>query len=175
MGRPGSAPMQGSGPGGGSLFSTFLEADEQSRHHQPHQQTQPGGFGLEWPVHGGGNTSSTAGHSSLPDPVSNPPPATSTDNSGQGSNNTWLDFLSSNNPPTGSTAREIMSWERGGGPPSSNTELYVDRGRHGGAGSPMVGNIVSAGKRSPGSGGLLSSPLTSANGRDDGNKDIPTG
>ena len=106
--------------------------------------------------------------------VTNPPPASSTDNSGQGPNNTWLDFLSSNNPPTGSTAREVMSWERGGGPPSSNSELYVDRGRHGGAGSPMVANIVSAGKRSPGS-GLLSSPLTTVNGGDDGNKDIPTG
>jgi len=63
--------MQGSGPGGGgSLFSTFLEADEQSRHHQSHQQGQPqtGGFGLEWPVHGPGNANATSGHPSLPGP-----------------------------------------------------------------------------------------------------------
>ena len=69
MGRPGSAPMQGSGPGGGgNLFSTFLEADEQSRHHQPHQQAQPQTGGFEWPIHPGGNAGATSSHSSLPGP-----------------------------------------------------------------------------------------------------------
>lgn len=60
-----------------------------------------------------------------------------------------------------------MSWERGAGPPSSNPDLYMTRGRPGG--SPMVATIVNTGKRSPGR-GLISSPLAVASSRDDGNK-----
>ena len=66
-----------------------------------------------------------------------------------------------------------MSWERGGGPPSSNSDLYGDRSRPGTAGSPLIPGVVNAGKRSPG--GLLTSPLTGVNGRDDSNKEIPPG
>lgn len=77
-----------------------------------------------------------------------------------------MDFLSSSNAPSG---RDVMSWERGGGPPSSNTDLYMDRGRPGGSGSPIVANVVSAGKRSPGS-GHISSPLAVPNARDESSK-----
>lgn len=103
--------------------------------------------------------------------VPNPQPST-TESSGQNSNSHWLDFLStSNNAPSASTAREVMSWERGGGPPSNNPDLYVERGRPSTAGSPLMAGIVNVGKRSPG--GLLTSPLTGVNGRDDGNKETP--
>ena len=76
-----------------------------------------------------------------------------------------------NNGQSGSAGREALSWERGGGPPNSNSDLYGDRGRPGGGGSPMVAGMVSNGKRSPG-GGLLSSPLATVNGRDDGTKEL---
>lgn len=174
MGRTGSATLTSStsaGSSGGNLFPPFLDTDEQGRHQQ-HSQAQQTGFGnLEWPVHTSGNSNSSGAHSSLPESVPNPQPST-TESSGQNSNSHWLDFLStSNNAPSASTAREVMSWERGGGPPSNNPDLYVERGRPSTAGSPLMAGIVNVGKRSPG--GLLTSPLTGVNGRDDGNKETP--
>jgi len=192
MGRSGSTAMTNStsaGSSGGGLFPPFLDTDDQGRHQQHPQAQQTGFGGLEWPVHSSGNSGSSAAHTSLPESgelsssnfliilcispiVSNPQP--STDSGGQNSNSHWLDFLSSNNnASSASNAREIMSWERGGGPPSNNPDLYVERSRPGTAGSPLIAGILNSGKRSPG--GLLTSPLTSVNGRDENKDSIPPG